>query len=206
MRLFVGLGNPGSEYSRNRHNVGFMIVEEIARRHDFQLWRSRQRFDGDTAEGIIDRQQVILLKPSTMMNASGYAVRSLLQFYKLQLEDLSVFHDEIELPAGGFRVKVGGSDAGHNGLRSISESIGPSYRRVRIGVGKPEYKSQVHSHVLGDFSPADLLWLNPMISAIAGNIDLLVVDKDSSFQNKVHIALQGAGFGSRGKRRPPSSS
>ena len=206
MRLFVGLGNPGANYTRNRHNVGFMVVDEIARRHGFGPWRSRSRFHGDVAEGLLDGQQVLLLKPSTFMNVSGHAVRAVLNFYKeLSIRDLSVFHDEIELPPGGFRVKVGGSDAGHNGLRSISENIGSHYRRVRIGVGRPDHKSQVHSYVLNDFALDDLNWLGPMIKAITENIDMLAADKDSNFQNKVHLALQDVGFGNKGNRRPPSS-
>ena len=138
------------------------------------------------------------------MNVSGYAVRGVFDFYKLNMFDLAVFHDEIELPPGGFRVKFGGSDAGHNGLRSVSESIGPNYRRVRIGVGRPVHKSQVHGYVLDDFTPADLNWLAPMIEAITENVGMLANNQDTNFQNKVHLALQDAGFGNRGNRRPPS--
>jgi peptidyl-tRNA hydrolase, PTH1 family len=204
MRLFVGLGNPGTEYARNRHNVGFMVVDEIARRYDFTPWRSRSRFESDMAEGSIAGQAVALLKPSTFMNASGFAVRSVFDFYKLNMFDLAVFHDEIELPPASFRVKFGGSDAGHNGLRSITEVIGPNYRRVRIGVGRPIHKSQVHGYVLDDFTRADLIWLSPMILSITENIGMLANNKDTDFQNKVHLALQDAGFGNRGNRRPPS--
>jgi PTH1 family peptidyl-tRNA hydrolase len=206
MRLFVGLGNPGPEYMRNRHNVGFIVVDEIARRYGFTPWRSRSRFDSDLAEGQIAGQDILLLKPSTFMNASGLAVRSVFAFYKLNMFDLAVFHDEIELSPATFRVKFGGSDAGHNGLRSISESIGQNYRRVRIGVGRPIHKSQVHGYVLDDFTDADLTWLAPMIGAVTQNIGLLANNQDTNFQNKVHLALQDAGFGNRGNRRPPSGS
>ena len=205
MRLFVGLGNPGPEYARTRHNLGFIVVNAIAKRHGFQQWRPRSRFDGMTTEGSLRGEQVILLKPLTFMNASGYAVQSLLTFYKMKISDLSVFHDEIELPPAVFRVKIGGGDAGHNGLRSISESIGPNYRRVRIGIGRPVHKSQVESYVLGDFESEDLNWLEPMVGAIADNVGMLATNQDAMFQNRVHMVLQDAGLGSRGNRRPPSS-
>jgi PTH1 family peptidyl-tRNA hydrolase len=181
-----------------------MVVDEIARRHGFALWRSRPRFDSELAEGLIAGQAVVLLKPSTYMNASGYAVRRVFDFYKLNMLDLAVFHDEIELPPASFRVKLGGSDAGHNGLRSITEVIGPNYRRVRIGVGRPIHKSQVHGYVLDNFTQADQIWLSPMVAAITENIEMLATNQDVNFQNKVHLALQDAGFGNKGNRRPPS--
>src|ERR1700709_150819 len=135
MLLFVGLGNPGAKYAHNRHNVGFMAVDEIARRHGFQPWR--RRFQGETSEGTLERERVVLLKPMTFMNDSGRAVQEALQYSELSLADLVVFHDEIELPPSKMRVKIGGSDAGHNGLRSISSHLGKDYKRVRIGVGHP---------------------------------------------------------------------
>ncbi|MBB4370167.1 PTH1 family peptidyl-tRNA hydrolase [Bradyrhizobium sp. cir1] len=204
MRLFVGLGNPGAQYRFNRHNVGFIVVDAIAERYRFNQWRQHPRFEGELATGMIDGEQVMLLKPSTYMNASGLAVLSVLSFYKLHRSDLSVFHDEIELPPAGFRVKVDGGDAGHNGLGSITERIGPNYRRVRIGVGRPIHKSQVEGYVLGNFTTLDMEWLSPMINSIVENIGLLIRNQDSSFQNKVHVALQAAGFGKRGNRSSPT--
>ena len=159
MRLFVGLGNPGAKYAQNRHNIGFMAVDEIARRHGFAPWR--RRFQGETSEGTLDRERVVLLKPMTFMNDSGRAVQEAFQYSELDLADLVVFHDEIELPPSKMRVKIGGSDAGHNGLRSISSHLGNNYKRVRLGVGHPRdwlgpghpsLKDVVHRHVLSDFA------------------------------------------------------
>jgi PTH1 family peptidyl-tRNA hydrolase len=192
MRLLVGLGNPGAKYQGNRHNIGFMALDEIARRHGFSPWR--RRFQGETAEGSISGERVTLLKPLTYMNESGRAVQDAASFFKLGLADIIVLHDEIELPAAKLRVKVGGGIAGHNGLRSISAHIGNEYRRVRIGVGHPGVKELVHGHVLNDFAKAERPWVEAMLDAIAGNADLLVGDRDSQFQNKVHLALQAKGF------------
>jgi len=192
MRLLVGLGNPGAKYQGNRHNIGFMALDEIARRHGFSPWR--RRFQGETADGSIGGERVTLLKPLTYMNDSGRAVQDAASFFKLGLSDIIVLHDEIELPAAKLRVKVGGGIAGHNGLRSISAHVGNEYRRVRIGVGHPGAKELVHGHVLNDFAKAERPWVEAMLDAIAGNADLLVGDRDSQFQNKVHLALQAKGF------------
>jgi PTH1 family peptidyl-tRNA hydrolase len=192
MRLFVGLGNPGAKYAGNRHNIGFMAVDEIARRHGFAPWR--RRFQGETAEGTIDRERVILLRPLTFMNDSGQAVQDAASFFKLAPADIAVFHDEIELPAAKLRVKVGGGIAGHNGLRSISAHVGNDYKRVRLGVGHPGIKELVHGHVLSDFAKADRPWVEALIDAVADNVALLVDDRDSTFQNKVHLAMQAKGF------------
>src|SRR5258708_25018399 len=135
MRLFVGLGNPGAKYAHQGHNIGLMIADEIGRRHGFSTWR--RRFEGETAEGTLDRERVVLLKPLTFMNESGRAVKEALEYSELSLTDLLVFHDEIELPPSKLRVKIGGSDAGHNGLRSISSHVGNDYKPVRVGVGHP---------------------------------------------------------------------
>jgi PTH1 family peptidyl-tRNA hydrolase len=194
MRLFVGLGNPGTKYQGNRHNVGFMVVDDIARRHGFAPWR--RRFQGETSEGTLDGERVILLKPSTYMNESGRAVSEAANFFKLGVGDIVVFHDEIELPAAKVRVKVGGGIAGHNGLRSISAHVGNDYRRVRLGVGHPGVKELVHAHVLNDFAKAERPWVEALCDAITDNAALLVTDKDSSFQNKVHLAMQAKGFAS----------
>lgn len=196
MRLFVGLGNPGSKHERNRHNIGFTAIETVARRHGFAPWR--RRFQGETSEGTLDGERVILLKPMTFMNESGRAVGEAVNFFKLNLGDISVFHDELELPPAKVRVKVGGGIAGHNGLRSISSHVGNEYRRVRLGIGHPGVKELVHGHVLSDFAKADQPWVEALCDAVADNAGLLVKDRDSSFQNKIHLAMQAKGFASNG--------
>ena len=192
MRLFVGLGNPGAKYAHNRHNVGFMVVDEIARRHGFQPWR--RRFQGETSEGTLERERVILLKPMTYMNDSGQSVQEASGFFKLAQGEITVFHDEIELPPAKVRVKVGGGIAGHNGLRSISAHIGNDYRRVRVGVGHPGVKELVHSYVLSDFFKEERPWVEALREAIVENAGLLATDRDPTFQNKVHLAMQAKGF------------
>src|ERR1700759_3202073 len=192
MRLFVGLGNPGTKYAHNRHNIGFMAVDEIARRHGFGSWR--RRFQGETAEGMLDGERVVLLRPTTFMNESGRAVQEAASFFKLGESEITVFQDELELPPGKVRVKVGGGIAGHNGLRSISAHIGNEYRRVRIGIGHPGVKELVHSHVLSDFAKSDRPWVEALCSVMADNAGLLATAKDSTFQNKVHLAMQAKGF------------
>ncbi|MES2751786.1 MAG: aminoacyl-tRNA hydrolase [Pseudomonadota bacterium] len=193
MRLFVGLGNPGTKYQGNRHNIGFMVVDDIARRHGFAPWR--RRFQGETSEGTLERERVILLKPMTFMNESGRAVGEAAQFFKIGVGEIVVLHDEIELPPAKVRVKVGGGIAGHNGLRSISAHIGNEYRRVRLGVGHPGVKELVHAHVLNDFAKAERPWVEALCDAITDNAGLLATDKDATFQNKVHLAMQARGFG-----------
>jgi len=193
MRLFVGLGNPGAKHAGNRHNIGFMVVEEIAKRHGFAPWR--RRFQGVATEGTIGREKVLLLLPGTYMNESGRAVAEAMHFYKMPLGDIVVLHDEIELPPAKMRVKTGGGIAGHNGLRSISAHVGNDYRRVRIGVGHPGVKELVHAHVLGDFAKSERPWVETLCDVIADNAELLAQGKDSSFQNKVHLAMTAKGFG-----------
>ncbi len=192
MRLFVGLGNPGAKYAHNRHNIGFTVVEEIARRQGFAPWR--RRFQGETAEGTLDRERVVLLKPLTYMNESGRAVQEAANFFKLAASEITVFQDELELPPAKVRVKVGGGIAGHNGLRSISSHIGNDYRRVRLGIGHPGIKELVHGYVLSDFAKDDRPWVEALGEAIADNAGLLATDRDATFQNKVHLAMQGKGF------------
>jgi len=196
MLLFVGLGNPGAKYAHNRHNIGFMAVDEIARRHGFAPWR--RRFQGETAEGTLDRERVVLLRPSTFMNESGRAAQEAASFFKLSAGEITVFQDEIELPAAKVRVKVGGGIAGHNGLRSISSHVGNDYRRVRLGIGHPGVKELVHGYVLSDFAKDERPWVVALCEAIAENAGLLVTDKDSTFQNKVHLAMQAKGFIDKG--------
>ncbi|CCE03076.1 aminoacyl-tRNA hydrolase [Bradyrhizobium sp. STM 3809] len=196
MLLFVGLGNPGAKYARNRHNIGFMAVDEIARRHRFSPWR--RRFQGETAEGTLDSERVILLKPTTYMNESGRAVQEAAGFFKLGVGDVTVFQDELELQPGKLRVKVGGGIAGHNGLRSISAHLGNDYRRVRLGIGHPGVKELVHGHVLSDFAKSEMPWVEALCEAVADNADLLTGKRDSTFANKVHLALQAKGFLDKG--------
>lgn len=192
MRLFVGLGNPGAKYAGHRHNIGFVAIDEIVRRHGFQPWR--RRFQGETAEGTFGGERVVALKPATYMNDSGRSVQEAASFFKLPHENVVVFHDEIELPPAKLRVKIGGGNAGHNGLRSLTEHIGNDYKRVRIGVGHPGVKEVVPNYVLHDFSKEDRVWVEAMIDAIAANAALLATGQDATFQNKVHLALQSRGI------------
>src|SRR6266478_4860810 len=192
MLLLVGLGNPGSRYAGNRHNVGFMAVDAIARRHGIGPWR--RRLQGVAAEGPIGPERVLLLLPGTYMNDSGRAVAEAAHFYKLGLEQVVVFHDEIDLPPGKVRVKTGGGIAGHNGLRSITAHIGNDYRRVRIGVGHPGVKSLVEGYVLSDFGKNERPWVEALCAVIADNAELLAKGQDASFQNKVHVGMQAKGF------------
>jgi peptidyl-tRNA hydrolase, PTH1 family len=192
VRLLVGLGNPGTRYAGNRHNIGFMAVEAIARRHGFPPWR--RRFQGVATEGLLAGEKVLLLLPGTFMNESGLAVGEAAHFYKVATDDIVVFHDEIDLQPAKVRVKTGGGIAGHNGLRSISSHVGNDYRRVRIGVGHPGVKELVHNHVLGDFAKAERPWVEALCDIIADNAGLLAKGDDASFQNKVHLAMQAKGF------------
>ena len=188
MLLLVGLGNPGPEYARNRHNVGFMAAYAIIRRH--RLSAPRSRFQGEVSEGSLAGEKVIVLKPQTFMNESGRAVGEAMRFYKLSAADVIVFYDEIDLAPGKLRVKTGGGAAGHNGIRSIDAHLGdPAYRRVRIGVGHPGHKERVHGHVLGNFSKADQDWLDPELDAIADHVGLLVEGRDSDFMSRVAQAV-----------------
>ena len=196
MQLFVGLGNPGAKYARNRHNIGFLAVDEIARRHGFAPWR--RRFQGETSEGSLDGERVILLKPTTYMNESGRAVQEAANFFKLGASEITVFQDELELPPAKVRVKVGGGIAGHNGLRSISSHIGNDYRRVRLGIGHPGLKELVHGYVLSDFAKDEASWVAALCEAIADSASLLATARDSTFQNKVHLAMQAKGFFDKG--------
>jgi len=192
MRLFVGLGNPGAKYQGNRHNIGFMVIDQIARRHGFSPWR--RRFQGETADGTLDGERITLLKPLTYMNDSGRAVQEAASFYKIGQDEVAVFHDEIELPPAKVRVKVGGGIAGHNGLRSISAHIGNDYLRVRLGVGHPGVKELVHNHVLGDFAKSERPWVEALADIVADNAGLIAKGRDSTFANKVHLAMQAKGF------------
>jgi PTH1 family peptidyl-tRNA hydrolase len=193
MRLLVGLGNPGAEYAGNRHNIGFMAIEAIAKRHNIGPFR--RKFQGVVAEGMIGGERVLLLLPGTYMNESGRAVAEAMKFYKLELGDLIVLHDELDLPPGKLRVKTGGGIAGHNGLRSITQHIGNDYRRVRIGIGHPGSKELVQPHVLSDFAKSEQAWVNALCDIVAEDAELLAKGQDASFQNRVHLAMDAKGFG-----------
>src|SRR6202021_1372874 len=180
MLLIVGLGNPGSGYAGNRHNIGFMAVGAIAKRNGLGPWR--RRFQGVSAEGPLSGERVLLLLPGTYMNESGRAVAEAANFYKLGVPDIVVLHDEIDLAPGKVRVKTGGGNAGHNGLRSISAHVGNDYRRARIGVGHPGHKDLVEHYVLSDFAKSEWPWVEALADILAENVDLLVRGEDGSFQ------------------------
>ena len=192
MLLFVGLGNPGPKYVGNRHNIGFMAVQAIARAHNITPWR--RRFQGVSVEGVIGSDRVLLLLPGTFMNESGRAVAEAASFYKLGVSDIVVFHDELELPPGKVRVKKSGGNAGHNGLRSITAHVGNDYRRVRFGIGHPGDKKLVEHYVLQDFAKSEWPWVEALCDIVADNAGLLMQGKDSTFQNKVHLTMAAKGF------------
>ncbi len=181
MLLFVGLGNPGADYARHRHNIGFMAVDAIVRRHSFSPWRAK--FQGEVCEGTIAGEKVVALKPMTYMNESGRSVAACAQFYKIEPKDIVVFHDELDLPPAKIRVKTGGGHAGHNGLRSITAHMGADFRRVRLGIGHPGSKERVTGWVLGDFAKVDREWLEPLLDDVATAADRLVAGDDTAFMN-----------------------
>lgn len=183
MHLLVGLGNPGSGYAANRHNIGFMAVDEIVRRHSFSPWRTR--FHGKVSEGRLAGTGVLVLKPLTYMNDSGRAVQAAVAFYKIEAVSVIVLHDELDLAGGKIRVKRGGGHAGHNGLRSIHAHIGAGYGRVRMGIGHPGDKTRVTSHVLRDFSKEEGLWVAGLVNSVATHAALLVAGDDGLFQTRV---------------------
>ena len=195
MLVIAGLGNPGAQYARNRHNIGFMAVDAIAERGRFGPFRARHQ--GLLADGLIGETRVMLLKPQTYMNESGRSVGEALRYAKLDLGALVVIHDELDLGPAKVRVKVGGGDAGHNGLRSITAHVGPGYRRVRLGIGHPGDKALVHNYVLNDFAKAEAGWVEAVCRAIAEAAPLLAAGQDASFQNKTHLAIEAAGFGEK---------
>jgi PTH1 family peptidyl-tRNA hydrolase len=183
--LFVGLGNPGEKHKNNRHNVGFMALDCLSSFHKFG--RSRTKFLGRTSMGSIEDRKLISFKPQTFMNESGRAVREASNFYKIAPERIIVFHDELDLPFGEVRVKKGGSDAGHNGLKSIDENIGKDYYRVRIGISHPGDKDKVTNHVLGDLSKEDNEALDKILSSIAKNISILIDGDEKKFQKNITL-------------------
>lgn len=183
MHLLVGLGNPGREYAYNRHNIGFMALDEIVRRYGFAPWR--RRFQGQVAEGRIAGERILALKPETYMNESGRAVREAAGFFKLEPDEVIVIYDEIDLAPGKLKVKLGGGAAGHNGIRSIDSHLGNGFWRVRLGVGHPGDKGRVHGHVLKDFKKADQEWLEKLLDAVAAELPKLIEGDDGSFMSRV---------------------
>ena len=192
MLLFVGLGNPGAQYAGNRHNIGFMALEAIAREYRFPPFRAR--FKGRASEGQIGGERVVLLMPETYMNESGRAAQEAARFYKIELPDIVALHDELDLAPGKLRIKTGGGNAGHNGLRSLTAHLGNDYRRVRLGIGHPGDKALVHSYVLNDFGKSERPWVEALCDAVARNAAMLVQRDDSKFQTKAHLAMKAAGF------------
>lgn len=183
MMLLVGQGNPGAKYAGNRHNIGFMVLDEIHAKYGFAPWRSK--FESQISDGVIDGNKVLLIKPDTFYNETGRALAKATKFYKLTEEDVTVFHDEIDLAPGRVRIKRGGGHSGNNGLRSIISHIGANVRRVRIGVGHPGDKSMVMPHVLSDFSKADETWVRPLFDALVEALPQLISGDDERYQTDV---------------------
>ncbi|NOC93174.1 aminoacyl-tRNA hydrolase [Ruegeria sp. HKCCD6604] len=185
MKLFVGLGNPGQKYARNRHNIGFMAVDRIAEDHGFGPWKSK--FQGEISEGRLGSEKILLLKPQTFMNRSGQSVGEAMRFYKLESTDVVVFHDELDLAPGKVRVKAGGGHAGHNGLRSIHDHIGAAYDRVRLGIGHPGRKEMVSAYVLSDFAKSESDWLDDVLRGVSDGAPHLAQDDGGKFMNAVAL-------------------
>lgn len=198
MLLIAGLGNPGPRYAKQRHNIGFMAADAIARRQSFSGWSSK--FKAQIAEGSIGDEKILLIKPQTFMNLSGEAVGQALRFYKLTTSDLIVIYDELDLQPGKVRIKTGGGSGGHNGIKSIDAHCGKDYRRLRLGIGHPGHKERVNTHVLGDFAKSDRQWLDPLLEAIGDHCGLLVRGDNSSFLNKLSLAAGNTAGNDTSKR------
>lgn len=205
MKLIVGLGNPGAKYARNRHNIGYMALDQIAQDHNFPAWKSKHQ--GVISEGRFGSDRAVLLKPETFMNNSGQSVQAAMRFYKLEPADVIVFHDEIDLAPGKVKCKTGGGHAGHNGLRSIHGHIGPDYDRVRLGVGHPGHKDAVPGYVLRDFPKADADWLDDLLRGIGDGAPHLAAGDKGKFMNAVALRVNPprSGTGAKGKSEKPSS-
>lgn len=186
MKIIAGLGNPGTQYAGNRHNIGFMAVDALQRLPSFAPWS--KKFKAEISEGEIAGEKALLMKPQTYMNLSGESVGEAMRFFKLTPADIIAIHDELDLPAGRVRIKTGGGHGGHNGLKSLDAHCGKDYRRLRLGIGHPGDKERVHGHVLGDFAKADRVWLEPLLDAIADNAAMLVKAEDSQLMNKLALA------------------
>ncbi|KRB50846.1 peptidyl-tRNA hydrolase [Rhizobium sp. Root708] len=189
MLIIAGLGNPGSKYAGNRHNIGFMAVDAIYRRHSFSPWS--KKFKAEISEGELGGEKVLLIKPQTYMNLSGESVGEAMRFYKLQPSDIVAIYDELDLPPAKARLKTGGGHGGHNGIKSLDAHCGKDYRRLRLGIGHPGVKELVQHHVLGDFAKADQSWLEPLLDTLADNADMLVRNEDSQLMNKLALAVGG---------------
>ena len=187
MYLFVGLGNPGTGYASNRHNIGFMAADVLHRRHSFGPWR--KKFQGELSEGVLAGEKVLLLKPQTFMNESGRSVGDAVRFHDIPLTQVYVFYDELDLEPGKVRVRLGGGAAGHNGIRSIAAHITPEFKRVRLGIGHPGDKRFVQPHVLGNFAKDDKDWLVAVLDAVADNADTLAAGEDEKFQSRVAMTV-----------------
>ena len=189
MKLWVGLGNPEPEHAGQRHNIGFMAIDAIARRYDFSSWRNQ--FEGSVSEGFIGGQPILALKPLTYMNYSGESVREIADFYRISPEDITVFQDDIDLAPGYVQIKYGGGSGGHNGLRSINLCLeAQNYYRVRLGVGRPATKKNVINYVLGEFSDAEQKWLKKMLAAIADTAPVLATGQHKLCLEKIELAMQ----------------
>jgi len=188
MQIWAGLGNPGAQYALHRHNVGFMAIDAIAEVHNFPA--PKKSFRSLVAQGRIGPHQVLLLKPQTFMNDSGSAIAAALNFYKLDLDALTVFHDELDLAPFKLKVKQGGGTAGHNGLRSIDKHLGPDFKRVRIGIGHPGHKDRVTPHVLGNYAKAELEPLSDLLGAIAAEAEWLAAGDEIRFMNDIAMRMQ----------------
>jgi PTH1 family peptidyl-tRNA hydrolase len=204
MLLLVGLGNPGARYARHRHNIGFMAVDAVARAHRFGPWRGK--FSSLVSDGQLGDTRVLLQKPQSFMNLSGYGVAEAARFYKLPPEQIVVCHDELDLATGKVRIKKGGGVAGHNGLRSIAEQLGsPDFRRVRMGIGHPGERARVTGHVLGEFSAADREWLERLLEAFAKAAPLLAAGDDAGCMNKIALRMQRPTVDAQGSPSVPAS-
>ena len=188
MQLFIGLGNPDAKYAKNRHNIGFMVMDALAEAYSFEPFKSK--YHGLLAEGRIGSEKVLLLKPQTFMNKSGISVSEAVNFYKLDGSQIVVFYDELDLPPGKLRMRRGGGFAGHNGLKSINAHMGADFRRARLGIGHPGDKAKVNGHVLGDFAKADADWLADFLKALCDHAPLLAAGDDATYQTRVVEAMK----------------
>ncbi|AQX31038.1 aminoacyl-tRNA hydrolase [Bartonella schoenbuchensis] len=188
MLLIAGLGNPGLSYQNNRHNIGFMAVDAIHKSFSFSPWS--KKFQAEISNGLINGEKILLIKPQTFMNLSGQAISQTLRFYKLELNNFIVFYDELDLPPGKVRVKIGGGSGGHNGIKSIDSHCGNNYCRVRLGIGHPGSKELVHQHVLGNFTKSDQEWLPTLLDIIADNIAILIKGDANQFMNKISLVME----------------
>jgi len=200
MILVVGLGNPGPDYARNRHNIGFMAADEIVRRHRLGPWK--RKFQAECSDGMIAGQKVMVIKPQTFMNLSGQSVGEAMRFLKVPVTDIICLHDELDLPSGKLRVKRGGGSGGHNGLKSLDAHCGQNYRRIRLGIGHPGDRALVTGYVLHDFAKAEESWLGPLIDAVAEALPLMLEEDDTGFMNRVATLTAPP----KPKKAPPASS